>query len=144
MSGRRFLFERLAGEKAEDFDVRQAVGDQLSRLVDTLPPTLGLEGTTAGPNREADILNFGMAPLVDHSFETPVQRQRHADHLLALLKKFEPRLLHPNVTLTGSLSTSDPLGMQIQGHVDDGEEEEIIRFNMDHQSGLKPIPASET
>ena len=141
MGGRRFLFERLAGEKAEAFDVRRAVGDQIGRLVNTLPPTLGLEGTTAGPNREADILNFGMAPLVDLSFETPAQRERHTDHLLALLQTFEPRLDRPQVRMTGGLSAADPLGLDIQGRVDDGREEEIIHFRIDRQglnSGADP------
>lgn len=141
MTGRRFLFERLAGEKVETFDVRRAVGDQIRRLVNTLPPTLGLEGTTAGPDREADILNFGMAPLVDLSFETPAQRERHVDHLLALLETFEPRLNGPRVRMTGGLSASTPLGIDIQGQVDDGREEDIIHFRVDRQglnSGTEP------
>ena len=137
MNGRRFLFERLAGEKTEAFDVRAAVGDQIRRLVNTLPPTLGLEGTTAGPNREADIRNFGMAPLVDLSFETPAQRERHIDHLLALLKAFEPRLTDPHVRLTGGLSGADPLGIDIQGRIDADGEEEVIRFRIDRR-GLHP------
>ncbi len=126
MSARRYLFERLAGIEAEGFDVRRAVADQVQRLVTTLPMEDPDEALAEGPH----LLNFGMPPVVDLSFMTPAERELFNEHLRLLLTEFEPRLADPQVTFTGAFSGDDALGIEIQGHLDGGDEEEIICFNV--------------
>ena len=128
MHARRYLFERLAGIEAESFDVRRAVSDQVQRLLTTLPMGEPDEALAEGPH----LLNFGLPPAVDFSFMTPAEREMYAEHLRVLLCEFEPRLIHPRVQFTGAFSGDTPLGIEINGQLDGGEEDEIIRFQVDH------------
>jgi type VI secretion system lysozyme-like protein len=132
MSARRYLFERLAGIDADQFDVRQAVAAQVQRLVTTIPIEDPDEALAEGPH----LLNFGMPPVVDLSFITPTEREMYTEHLRALLKAFEPRLANPEVEFTGSASNADPLGIEIHAHLNPGEEQEVIRFRVD-RDGLR-------
>lgn len=130
--GRRFLFERLAGIEADDFDVRAAASAQVRRLVGTVPIDDPDEALAEGPH----LLNFGLPPIVDLGFATPNERQLYADHLRNLLAAFEPRLSDARVSFTGAASGPQPIGIDIQARLEPGEEDEIIRFHVG-ASGLE-------
>lgn len=126
MSARRYLFERLAGIEANGFDLRRAVSDQVQRLVTTLPMEDPDEALAEGPH----LLNFGLPPVVDLSFMTPAERELFSEHLRILLEEFEPRLANPTVSFHGAFSGNEALGIDIQGQLQGGEEDEIIHFQI--------------
>lgn len=127
MAGRRYLFERLAGIEADDFDVRQAIAANVQRLVTTIPIEDPDEALAEGPH----LLNFGLPPVVDLSFVTHAEREMYAEHLCTLLRAFEPRLASPEVEFTGFASNADPLGIEIRAHLNPGKEQEVISFRLD-------------
>ena len=126
-SGRRYLFERLAGIEADGFDPREAVAHQVQRMVDTIPMEDPEEALAEG----AHLLNFGLPPVVDLGLSTPAERELYADHLRNLLRCFEPRLANPKVAFSGALSGPHPIGIDITARLDAGTEDEIIRFHVD-------------
>lgn len=130
-SGRRYLFERLAGIGADSFDPREAVAHQVRRMVDTIPMEDPDEALAEG----AHLLNFGLPPVVDLGFSTPAERDLYADHLRNLLRRFEPRLGNPKVAFSGALGNTpggpNPIGIDITARLDAGTEDEIIRFHVD-------------
>lgn len=128
----RYLFERLAGIEAEDFDTRRAAAEQLQRLLCTLPVEEPDASLSEGPH----LLNLGLPSVVDLGFMDSVELGLMAEHLSAQLHAFEPRLASPDVRFGPGPSAEQSIELQIQAKLDAGQEDEIIRFTL-NRDGLR-------
>lgn len=100
----RYLFERLSDSLARrpaDFDVRQAIQDQLQRLLVSHPGTAG--------DGDPHLLNFGLPALPDIRLDDPIHETRLCDRMAVLIGHYEPRLSDIRVQLE---PTGDPLNPQ--------------------------------
>jgi len=97
----RYLFERLSESLARrpaDFDLRQAIQDQLQRLLVSHPGTAG--------DGEPHLLNYGLPAVPDIRLDDAIHVARICDRMATLIAHYEPRLSDVSVQLE---PTGDPL-----------------------------------
>jgi predicted component of type VI protein secretion system len=111
VNDRRYLFEKLAGMRADSFDVARAVAAQIERLMRTLPVDEPDDALAAAPH----LLNLGLPAVVDLGNASPAKRAFYGEHLRAQILHFEPRLANPRVVFGEA-----PIGVEIRADIVDG------------------------
>lgn len=127
----QFLLERLAaspalpGEQTVAFDLKAAVAAQIQRIVSARPME-----TSGGA---MTLLEFGMPSVVELALGSKSQLERYAARLARQIAHYEPRLLHPGVTLEAAQGRLTPFRLVISGMLAPDGDIHVFRFDLsDH------------
>ena len=118
---RRFLFDRLCNPElslpvdahSKLAHLRASIKEELQRLVSGRS---WFDGLQKGHTREKSILNFGIDNPVEYA--TSAQDNKLLmEQVLEMVKYYEPRLINPQVFLTGNKNPLSPKAIAIVGQI---------------------------
>lgn len=109
----QFLFERLFDptrarhKDGSGFDLREAVRDQIQRLV---------WARTSGAGDEAsNAIDFGLPSIVEIGQNNSSQLERYAQRLKRLIEHYEPRLGNVRIELEQMTNPLNPYRLRVEG-----------------------------
>lgn len=123
-----FLLERLARipdilpGRPDTFDLETAVAAQIQRIVSARPPD------PASP--DLGLLGFGMPSAVELGAGNRRQLDAYAERLAALIRRHEPRLLRPCVTLEPAPEALAPYRLAVSGTLAPDGDLHTFRFDL--------------
>lgn len=118
---RRFLFDRLCQPDLKmPMDthgqlkvMRESIREELQRLVSGRS---WFDGLQKGHSGEKSILNFGIDNPVDYATNAQ-DSNRLMEQVLEMVKCYEPRIINPQVMLTGNKNPLSPKAIAISGQI---------------------------
>jgi type VI secretion system lysozyme-like protein len=128
----RYLLERLAarpdtsGGRPEPFDLEAAVAAQIQRIVSARPRI----PSAPTPGGKTTVLEFGMPSIVEFAQGSKSQLERYAARLARLIRRYEPRLRHPSVTLEPVPSGLAPWRLVVSGVLGSDADAQAFRFEL--------------
>ncbi len=122
----RYLFDRLANpldtpptsHEERVLWLRRAITDELQRLFGQRSFFAGLSEQSQSLS-EPSIMNFGLPDVISHSANID-SMQLFAEQIKRMVLHYEPRLLHPEVSLESTDSTILPASIKISGVISAG------------------------
>lgn len=119
-----FLLERLAtaSSDAQAFNLEEAIAAQIQRIVGAR--------LLESDNGEVSLLEFGMPNIVDVAYNSKTAMERYAARLKRLIAHYEPRLLHPKVSVEPTSNTLSPFRLVVSGMLALGGDTRTFLFDL--------------
>lgn len=124
----QYVLERLATplrsspEQPQSFDLETAVAAQIQRIVSAR--------VLEQQNGEPSLLEFGMPNIVDLAQTSKSQLECYAARLAKLIMRYEPRLLHPSVTVEPTSNALMPFCLVVTGCLRPDADAQTFRFDL--------------
>jgi len=116
-----FLLERLAAP-LQPFNLEAAVATQIQRIVGAR--------VLESDEGEMSLLEFGMPNVVDIAYNSKTQMERYATRLKRLIARYEPRLLHPSVSVEATANAAAPYRLTVSGALQPNGEAHVFHFEL--------------